>query len=211
MVESQNKQSVYGAQPRSLHINWMKYDVTNTENIHPNTEQTAQRLSPLRLKLQERADQVLQKRQLLTSSEIEKRIQEARLRRDHSCQEAQIRRMEPKVRRSQAQHMRHSYLSEMARKRNEHEESKMSEYQSNIQRIREREASIHSTIAEVDQQSEHESHNGQAGLAMLAQMNGDLESLIRNVYQKIIEEQKATQTNNEMAPAAQQQEPIEVT
>ena len=40
--------------------------------------------------------------------------------------------MEPKVRRSQAQHMRHSYLSEMARKRNEHEESKMSEYQSNI-------------------------------------------------------------------------------
>ena len=62
MVESQNKQSVYGAQPRSLHINWMKYDVTNTENIHPNTEQTAQRLSPLRLKLQERADQVLQKR-----------------------------------------------------------------------------------------------------------------------------------------------------
>ena len=47
--------------------------------------------------------------------------------------------------------MRHSYLSEMARKRNEHEESKMSEYQQNIQRIREREASIHSTIAEVDQ------------------------------------------------------------
>lgn len=46
---------------------------------------------------------------------------------------------------------------------------------------------------------------------MLAQMNGDLESLIRNVYQKIIEEQKAAQNDNEMAPAAQQQEPIEVT
>ena len=94
------------------------------------------------------------------------------------------------MRRSQQQHQRQTYLSEMARKRNEHEESKMNEYQQNIQRIREREASIHSTIAEVDQQSEQESNvsTGQGGLAMLAQMNGDLESLIRNVYAKIVEE-----------------------
>ena len=94
------------------------------------------------------------------------------------------------MRRSQAQHQRHTYLSEMARKRNEHEESKMNEYQQNIQRIREREASIHSTIAEVDQQSEQESVEpaGKRGLAMVAKMNGDLEALIRNVYAKIIEE-----------------------
>ena len=91
------------------------------------------------------------------------------------------------MRRSQQQHQRQTYLSEMARKRNEHEESKMNEYQQNIQRIREREASIHSTIAEVDQQSEHESA-GQNGLAMIAQMNGDLEALIRNVYAKIVAE-----------------------
>ena len=66
----------------------------------------------------------------------------------------------------------------------------MNEYQQNIQRIREREASIHSTIAEVDQQSEQESVEpaGKRGLAMIAKMNGDLEALIRNVYAKIIEE-----------------------
>ena len=91
------------------------------------------------------------------------------------------------MRRSQQQHQRQTYLSEMARKRNEHEESKMNEYQQNIQRIREREASIHSTIAEVDAQSEQESV-GQNGLAMIAQMNGDLEALIRNVYAKIVTE-----------------------
>ena len=40
MVEIQNnKSSVYGAQPRSLNIHWMKFDVTdeNQENVHPNT------------------------------------------------------------------------------------------------------------------------------------------------------------------------------
>ena len=74
------------------------------------------------------AEQVLQMRQLLTTSEIEKRIQEARLRRDHISQEAQLRRCEPKMRRAQQQLQRQTYLSEMARKRNEHEESKMNEY-----------------------------------------------------------------------------------
>ena len=59
MVEStqeRSKSSVYGAQPRSLNINWMKYDVTD-ESICPNTGDTeANRLSPLRQKLQERAE-----------------------------------------------------------------------------------------------------------------------------------------------------------
>ena len=103
MVEAINSSSVYGAQPRSLTINWMKHDVSK-ENVHPNQQAATQHTSPLREKLQARADEVLQKRQLLTSGEIEKRIQEARLRRDHSCQEAQIRRCEPKMRRSQQQH-----------------------------------------------------------------------------------------------------------
>jgi hypothetical protein len=39
MVEiSYTKSSVYGAQPRSLNIHWMKYDVTD-ENVHPNNTQ----------------------------------------------------------------------------------------------------------------------------------------------------------------------------
>ena len=48
MVEAITRQSVYGAQPRSLNINWMKYDVSK-ENLQPNTQQAAtQHTSPLR-------------------------------------------------------------------------------------------------------------------------------------------------------------------
>ena len=125
--EERNHGSVYGSgpQPRSLYINWMKYDVTD-ENVHPNTaaqQSDAGRISPLRQKLQARADMVNQKRQLLTRVEIESRIQEARNRRDNASQEAVIRRVEPKMRRAEKQHTRQAYLSEMARKRQDHEES----------------------------------------------------------------------------------------
>ena len=129
MVSIQNNNSVYGAQPKSLFINWMKYDVTQ-ENVDPNVRQWSRAtLSPLRQKLQNRADQVIQKRELLTNSDIENRIQEARLRRDHSSQEALVRRVEPKMRRAGKQQVRQTYLSEMARKRQAHEESKYNEYQ----------------------------------------------------------------------------------
>ena len=52
-------------------------------------------------------------------------------------------------------------------------------------RIRDREASMHSCIAEVDEQSYHETNDSQRGLQMVAQMNTDLESLIRNVFAKM--------------------------
>ena len=123
-----------GPQPRSLYINWMKYDV-NDENVHPNTaaqQNDAIRNSPLRQKLQARADLVNQKRQLLTRVEIENRIQEARNRRDNASQEAVIRRVEPKMRRAEKQHNRQAYLSEMARKRKDHEESILNQAQQNI-------------------------------------------------------------------------------
>ena len=97
-----------GPQPRSLYINWMKYDVTD-ENVHPNAaaqQSDANRLSPLRQKLQARAELVNQKRQLLTRVEIENRIQEARNRRDNASQEAVVRRVEPKMRRAEKQHTR---------------------------------------------------------------------------------------------------------
>ena len=102
MVEARS-QSVYGAQPRSLNINWMKFDVTD-ENLHPNTVLNQPiRLSPLRLKLRERADQVLEKRSNLTQTVIERKIEEARLRREATSHETQFRRIEPKMRRSEAQ------------------------------------------------------------------------------------------------------------
>ena len=39
-----------------------------------------------------------------------------------------------------------------------------------------------SRIAEADENSEHESIDSRRGLQMVAQMNGDLEALIRSVY-----------------------------
>lgn len=99
MVQAVNN-SIYGAQPRSLNINWMKYNVTD-ENSCPNSaaSTTAQRSSPLRLKLQKKGEEILQRRQLITREQIEGRLSEAGLRRDHVSQEAQLRRTEPKMRR----------------------------------------------------------------------------------------------------------------
>lgn len=73
----------------------------------------------------------------------------------------------------------------MARMRKSHEETIVAECQQNIRRIREREASMHSCIAEADEQSEHETVNSQKGMHMLNQMNVDLEALIRNVFAKM--------------------------
>ena len=75
----------------------------------------------------------------------------------------------------------------MARKRQEHEESIQEECFKNIKRIREREASLATTKAAHDTQSqaEQESQNAEEGFQQLAQMNLDLEQLIRNVYAKI--------------------------
>ena len=132
MVSIINNSSVYGAQPRSLNINWMKFDVLDLahENVDPNTTQWSRaKHSPLREKLQIRADQVMQKRQLLTNSDIEKRISEARIRRDHSSNEALGRKISPKMARAGTQQVRQTYLSEMARKRHSHEESRYNEYQ----------------------------------------------------------------------------------
>ena len=64
MVEVQQQprsnSSVYGAQPRSLNIHWMKYDVSK-ENLEPNLMQAPKpaKLSPLRQRLQQSADQLI--------------------------------------------------------------------------------------------------------------------------------------------------------
>ena len=90
----------------------------------------------------------------------------------------------------------------MARKRQVHEEAILAECQQNIRRIREREASMHSCIAEADEQSEHETNDSKLGMQMLAQMNTDLEALIRNVFVKMQAEQRAAERQAIHAPVA---------
>ena len=65
--------SVYGDQPRSLNIHWMKYDVTDKENHNLNHSVVSApskpaKLSPLRQRLAEKGEKVMKKRQLLTLS-----------------------------------------------------------------------------------------------------------------------------------------------
>merc|ERR1712110_197543 len=93
MVESQNRSSVYGDQPRSLNIHWMKYDVTEKENYNLNHSVVSApskpaKLSPLRQRLAEKGEKVMKKRQLLTLAEIEVKIEEARLRKDYAKADA---------------------------------------------------------------------------------------------------------------------------
>ena len=67
----------------SLNVNWMKHDVTKCDSEALRKSVPAEikkELSPLRQKLKQKGEQVVQKRQLLTLSEIEAKIDEARLR-----------------------------------------------------------------------------------------------------------------------------------
>ena len=204
IIQERSRSSVYGEQPRSLNINWMKYNVLthDQENANPNT--TSKQLSPLREKLRQKGEEVMQKRSLLTRQEVENKIEEARLRRENASAEAIIRRVEPAMRRSQHQVARTTYLSQVARARQQHEEARINECQQNIRRITEREASLHSCIAEVDEQSEHESMDSKRGLEHLANMNGDLEELIRAVYAKIKAENSAQADKPQQAAASLQ-------
>merc|ERR1712183_872632 len=75
--------SVYGDQPRSLNIHWMKYDVTDKENYNLNHSVVSApskpaKLSPLRQRLAEKGEKVMKKRQLLTLAEIEEKIEETK-------------------------------------------------------------------------------------------------------------------------------------
>ncbi len=59
MVENNpNNSSIYGEQPRSLGLNWMKYDVTdeNVDTTNKALVSQPQKLSPLRQRLRESAD-----------------------------------------------------------------------------------------------------------------------------------------------------------
>ena len=116
-----------------------------------------------------------------------------------------MRRIEPRLRRSEQQCSRQQYLSEMARKRQSHEEAILAECQQNIHRIREREASMHSCIAEADERSEHETMDSQKGMQMINQMNTDLESLIRNVFAKMQAEQRQQENAAASAPISVEQ------
>ena len=219
MVEAVKNRSFFiGAQPRSLQINWMKYDVSK-ENIDPNTMKSSaepKRLSPLRLKLQKKGEEVMLKRQHLTHKQINSKIQDTRLRREFASADV----LKNKALSSLANHSmsknRHQYLSEMARKRQDHEEAIIQEITSTLKRVKakqdsllaSRDSSIEKRIPEKVNKADETSEAVKAadyfkaddsdlakGLNVLNQMNINMEGIIEFVYNKMKSDRDSISTS----------------
>ena len=113
LITQKSNNSVYGEQPVSLTVNWMKHDVTKCDpealrkSVPANTKKE---LSPLRQKLKQKGEQVIQKRQLLTLSEIEAKIDEARLRKDYAKADALSAQVLARMNRALESKIKHTYL-----------------------------------------------------------------------------------------------------
>ena len=92
--------------------------------------------------------------------------------------------------------MRASYISEKAKMRQMHEESRMQEVNQSLDRIQARQfyvksnmdaSQAKSTMADVDSTSEAEKNEkrAQKGLKILNEMNIDLEDIIKHFYKKL--------------------------
>ena len=179
--------SVYGEQPRSLNVHWMKYDVTKDDNETSVSSMPNQpvRLSPLRERLQARGEQVMQKRQLLTLEEIETKIDEARLRKDYATADALSAQVLARMNRALESKIRHAALLEKANLRHQTEETKTQEVERKLADTKQRQEQIQLRRIKADEVERDCSVNAAKGLQQLNQMNVDLETLIREVYQKI--------------------------
>ena len=113
LITQKSNNSVYGEQPVSLTVNWMKHDVTkcDPEALRKSVPaDTKKELSPLRQKLKQKGEQVIQKRQLLTLSEIEAKIDEARLRKDYAKADALSAQVLARMNRALESKIKHAYL-----------------------------------------------------------------------------------------------------
>ena len=200
MVESRNNQrsdsntaqkssSVYGDQPRSLNVNWMKYDVTDEDIDLRSVPAQSSKLSPLRQRLQAKGDQVLKKRQLLTLGEIETKIDEARLRKDYAKADALSNQILARMNAALASKIKHAYLLEKANLRHQTEETKSQECDASLATINKRREQVELRRIKADEVDRDSSVSATKGLGSLHQMNIDLEALIREVYQKIKSEE----------------------
>ena len=113
LITQKSNNSVYGEQRVSLTVNWMKHDVTkcDPEALRKSVPaDTKKELSPLRQKLKQKGEQVVQKRQLLTLSEIEAKIDEARLRKDYAKADALSAQVLARMNRALESKIKHAYL-----------------------------------------------------------------------------------------------------
>merc|ERR1712076_28208 len=182
-----------GDQPRSLNIHWMKYDVTDKENFNLNhsivsAPSKPAKLSPLRQRLAEKGEKVMKKRQLLTLSEIEEKIEEARLRKDYAKADALSSQVIARMNRALESKIKHAYLLQKANLRQQAEEAKSQDCDTKKAAIRKSQQEIQIRRIKADDQERDSSVSSQKGLDSLSQMNTDLEQSIRDVFNKMQEE-----------------------
>ena len=102
----------------------MKYDVTDKENSVVSAPSKPAKLSPLRQRLEEKAEKVMKKRQMLTLAEIEEKIEEARLRKDYAKADALSAQVLKRMNKALESKIKHAYLLQKANLRHQTEEAK---------------------------------------------------------------------------------------
>ena len=177
--------SIYGEQPRSLNIHWMKYDVTDKETSVVSAPAKPAKLSPLRQRLAEKGEKVLKKRQLLTLAEIEDKIEEARLRKDYAKADALSAQVLARMNKALESKIRHAYLLQKANLRHQTEEAKSNECDIKKAAVKKQQAEVQVRRVTADEKPRDDSVTAQKGMHALGEMNTNLESLIREVFQKM--------------------------
>ena len=168
----------------------MKYDVTDKENFSLNHSVVSApskpaKLSPLRQRLAEKGEKVMKKRQLLTLSEIEDKIEEARLRKDYTRADALSAQVLAKMNKALESKIKHAYLLQKANLRQQAEESKSQECDTKKATIKKRQQEVQIRRVKADEQERDSSVSSQKGFNALNQMNTNLEQLIRDVFNKM--------------------------
>ena len=118
----------------------MKHDVTkcDPEALRRSIPtESKKELSPLRQKLKQKGEEITKKRQLLTLSEIEAKIDEARLRKDYAKADALSAQVLARMNRALQSKIKHAYLLEKANMRHQSEETKKQECEKVLQENKE--------------------------------------------------------------------------
>ena len=170
----------------------MKHDVTKVdpEALRKSIPaKPTKGLSPLRQKLQLKAEELTKKRQLLTLSEIEAKIDEARLRKDYAKADALSAQVLARMNRALESKIKHAYLLQKANLRHQSEETKKQECEKVLKENNEKREQVNLKRVVI-------AEKGEEGLQNLNQMNMDLEDLIRQAYKKIKNEEALENKEN---------------
>ena len=127
----------------------------------------------------------MKKRQLLTLAEIEDKIEEARLRKDYSKADALSAQVLARMNKALESKIKHAYLLQKANLRHQTEEAKSNECDIKKAAVKKQQAEVQVRRVTADEKPRDDSVTAQKGIHALGEMNTNLESLIREVFQKM--------------------------